>query len=76
MRSAYAAFDERFPADEESLQSVLACFAGMGEAFAVELRAETKVIGTVALDRIDGKRETLGIASTEYIRVTGTQAKP
>ncbi len=60
MSSAYAAYDEQFPTGEESLRNVLACFAGTDEFFAVELKAEMKVIGFIALNRIDAETRNLG----------------
>jgi [ribosomal protein S5]-alanine N-acetyltransferase len=60
MRSPYAAYDEQFPTDDEGIKSTLAYFAGTDEFFAVVWKAERKVIGFIALNRIDEETRNLG----------------
>jgi [ribosomal protein S5]-alanine N-acetyltransferase len=60
MRSPYTAYDEQFPTDDEGIKNVLAFFMSTDEFFAVEMKAERKVIGFIALNRIDEETRNLG----------------
>lgn len=60
MHSEYAVYDAQYPTDDESLRGILSYFAGSEEFFAVELKPGSKVIGLIALNRIDGETSNLG----------------
>lgn len=60
MNSKYAVYDEQFPTDSESIKGLLSYFADSDEFFAVELKAEYKVIGFISLNYIDDNTRNLG----------------
>ena len=60
MNSKFAAYDEQFPTDGEGIKNVLLYFAESEEFFAIEQKAEKRLIGFVSLNYVDETTRNLG----------------
>lgn len=58
--SKYAVYDDQFPMDAESLRNVLYFFRDSEEFWAVELKAENKLIGFISLNYVDDTTRNIG----------------
>lgn len=60
MASPYAVYDHAFPTDDDGLHEVLRYFTSTDEFWALELKAESRVIGFISLNRVDEVSRNLG----------------
>lgn len=58
--SKYAIYDDQFPTDAESLRNILCYFRDSEEFWAVELKAENKLIGFISLNYVDDATRNIG----------------